>query len=166
MLRLMILGVLTFGLCITYGCGGSDEDAGDQPTTAPDVSDDDEQVAPGEQDMDDDQSGGGFQPTYDVTLEVMESQPPQYAAAWGVRVNTGGWRLIQDEVTREEGLVKVYVTLEKPGPDEIVTQAFETLEGRFDSGIEVIERIELYVNSTVRGGEQREPQYTLVATAP
>lgn len=48
---------------------------------------------------------------------------------WTARVNTGGWKLTTDRIVVEAGVAKVYATLERPLPGEMVGQAFTTLKG-------------------------------------
>ena len=93
----------------------------------------------------------GYQPAYTLMVEVMESQPEQYSVSWSAEVNTGGWIMRTDRVEISDNTAMVYIELEQPAPDEIVTQALETLRGRYEAGMQVIANAELYVRRIVRG---------------
>lgn len=73
-------------------------------------------------------------PAFRAAIEVMESQPPQYAVRYETTVPTGGWTMVTDDITLAGGVVTLKITLVKPGRDEIVTQALETLRDRYLPG--------------------------------
>lgn len=65
-------------------------------------------------------------PEIEAALEVMESQPPQYALVVRAVCPSGGHELVADGVRRAGSVAQALVTLTRPGPDEMVTMAFET----------------------------------------
>jgi len=64
-----------------------------------------------------------------VKLEVLqrEMHPVQHVAAIEITVPTGGWSLNLDKTEVIDGTANIYLTLERPGDDEMVTQALVTL---------------------------------------
>ncbi|MBX3365416.1 MAG: hypothetical protein KF866_11730 [Phycisphaeraceae bacterium] len=157
-LRLLIVSVLAATLA---ACGDKKSDPGksDTPSTSnaspkgPPVS------AP-----------SAYKPEYTVDIEVMESMPEQYAVVWTALVNSGGWTMTVEQVNVEESfgevIADIYVILEEPASDEIVTQAFDTLEGRHRVGEQKIDRAQLFVKRVVRNAPAGVgvSMYTMVKT--
>ena len=81
-------------------------------------------------------------------------------ARWTARVNTGGWKLTTDRVTLDGDTLRVFATLERPGEDEMVMQAFATLKGEAEA--QGATRAELSVRQT-RRGTSGDAAYTVVA---
>jgi len=104
-------------------------------------------------------------PKFTLSIEVKESFPEQYAVSWNVTTNTGGWKLTTEKVEREGTLLKIYETLERPGPDEVVTMALVEHEGRLDSDTDEVARAQLYVKLVTRGSNE-DAEYKLAAIAP
>jgi len=104
-------------------------------------------------------------PAFNAQLAVRESEPPQTIVNYEVTVPTGGWDLQRDRVEREDGVLKLYLTLTKPRPDEVVTQALETFRDLYDAGAEEVERAELRVKLLTRGESAGEAAYKLAAIA-
>jgi hypothetical protein len=108
-----------------------------------------------------------FQPKYSVAIEESNTDPKQYTVTWSARVNTGGWTMTTDKVLIEEHMgamaARIYVTLEQPSPSDTVTQAFETITGKHDSGTTRIQRVEFSVRRTTRGAKyDSQPGYGVV----
>jgi hypothetical protein len=101
---------------------------------------------------------------YDTRIETIGEKSTVH---WSARVPTGGWTMTLDQpplVEERNALVwaRVYVTIEAPGTDEIVTQAFETLEGRHEANRKV-DRVELSARRKVRGqASDFAPAYVVV----
>jgi hypothetical protein len=91
-------------LCVLFACG-------DDPPTQP---------------VDPPPTPGGSSPatlTYDgpplrAELEVMESQPPQYAVRVAVTPPTSGFELEHDETLSERGVTTLHFKLTTPAEDE------------------------------------------------
>lgn len=56
---------------------------------------------------------------------TLEERPGLHQLLVKVIVPTGGYRLLLEETRRVGAVTAVYLTLEGPGPDEMVTQALE-----------------------------------------
>mgnify|MGYP001341657476 CR=1 FL=1 len=106
-----------------------------------------------------------YNPTYKLEILVMESMPEQYALHWTAEVNTGGWSMTTDGVEVADGVATIRITLTAPSTDTMVTQAFETLEGRHQAGTTRIERAELHVRRVVEGAAPAAADYTVQAKA-
>ena len=102
-------------------------------------------------------------PEFTIDILVMESFPEQYAALFKVTTNTGGWNLSLDRTAWEDGTLRAFLTLEGPGPDELVTQALEDHEARFAAGTKKIGKVEALVRITRRSEGGVQP-YRLAAT--
>lgn len=88
---------------------------------------------------------------------------------WSVRVNTGGWTMKTDHVLVEEinqkSTAQIFLILEQPGDDEMVTQAFETLSARHDAPN--LQAAELLVKRVIRGDDSTSAStYAIVKRAP
>jgi hypothetical protein len=106
-------------------------------------------------------------PDPEYALAVSKSDPKACKVTWSAKVNTGGWKMTTEQVLVEESMRKVtarvYVILEEPGPDEMVTQAEETLTGTHDAGTTKVDAAELSVKRTRRGGQPAfMPLYVVV----
>lgn len=95
----------------------------------------------------------------------MKSLPPQWVAHAGVTVPTGGHVLRLDDVRHYEGTLRLRVTLEQPGREELVTQATERLEVRHGTGTRPIARVEVWARAVRRADAVPAP-YGLAATGP
>jgi hypothetical protein len=109
----------------------------------------------------------GYQPEYTLSVEVQGSGHVHYIIRWSALVNTGGWRMTKNEVAFDDVdgavIAVVFVTLEQPGPDEMTTQALETLTGTHDAGHQVVDYAELMVRRVQRDVTPDEvPEYALV----
>jgi hypothetical protein len=96
-----------------------------------------------------------IRPDYSIEIVTKESDPPQYEVVWTAKVPTGGWTMTTDSALVEDSMGKtsarIYVTLEQPGPDEMTTQAQETVTGRHDAGTTKVDKAELHVRRHIRG---------------
>jgi hypothetical protein len=109
-------------------------------------------------------------PEYTLAVSDSEADPKTYKVTWSAKVNTGGWKMTTEQVLVEESMRKVtarvYVILEEPGPDEMVTQAQETLIGTHDAGATKVDAAELSVKRTRRAGQPAFlPMYVVVKRA-
>jgi hypothetical protein len=106
--------------------------------------------------------------TYDTRIETSGEKSTVY---WTAKVPTGGWTMTTDQKPSVEERntlwwVRVWVTIEAPNPNDMVTQAFETLEGKFEADRK-INRVEFSVRRKVKGQEsQWAPLYSVVKTGP
>jgi hypothetical protein len=142
-------------LCIMLtGCG---DDSPEQPAaaTAP--------PAPAPQPL----------PAPDVKLEYtleFSTDAKSNSVTWTARVPTGGWKLTTDKVLVEDDLGKtsarIWAILEQPAPDEMTTQAFETLTGTHNAGATKLDKAELSIKRIVRGQKYDTPAlYAIVKHA-
>jgi len=72
-------------------------------------------------------------PKVKLDLLQRESFPVQHVAAIEITVPTGGWSLNLDKTEVLDGTAVIHLSLERPGDDEIVTQALVTLREQFVS---------------------------------
>jgi hypothetical protein len=110
-----------------------------------------------------------YKPEY--TVEVKTNAAGHKIVVWTAKVNTGGWKLITDSVLVETPMDKmqarVWSTLEQPGPDEMVTQGFETVTAEYDAGDKNVEEAELSIRRMVRGVKSPwAPLYEIVKRWP
>lgn len=105
---------------------------------------------------------------YDTRIETVGDKSTVY---WTVKVPTGGYTMTTDSpplVEERNTLwwVRVYATVEAPNPKDMVTQAFETLSGKFEAD-KKINRVEFSVRRKVKGVESPwAPMYSVVKTGP
>jgi hypothetical protein len=100
-----------------------------------------------------------------VSLDVLqrESFPPQCVASIEITTPTGGWTLALDQATVVGDTAKVFVTLERPGEGEMVTQALVTHRQQFVSANPCFKRAEVYVHLAQRGVSTLTTNYRLAA---
>ena len=66
-----------------------------------------------------------------------------------------------------QAVARIWVTLEQPGADEMVTDAVETLTGRHNATTQRVDKAELSVRRHVRGVTHDTPAlYAVVKVAP
>ena len=103
---------------------------------------------------------------YDTRIETKDGKSTVY---WTATVPTGGWTMQTDQppLVEESNTLwwaRVYVTLTAPGPNDAVTQAVETLEGKYEADRK-IDRVEFSVRRKVKGVEPAfAPLYQVVKT--
>lgn len=94
------------------------------------------------------------EPEYKVWIEKSADDPPKYTVIWSATVNSGGWKLTQESVLVEDRLGKmearIYAVVHEPQPDEVVTEAEETLTDRYDAGTTEVRLAELSMKHTVK----------------
>jgi hypothetical protein len=87
--------------------------------------------------------------------------------AWSVTAPTGGWQAsfegAQTNPSTNHAVIRV--VLIRPGPDEIVTQALETIEGDYRHGRLVARSAELVIRTTTHAAKE-EGEYRSAATWP
>ena len=111
------------------------------------------------------------EPVYALEITPSKDTPKKYIVSWSAKVPTGGWKLIKETVQVEEKhrelrMASVYATLEEPGPNEIVTEAEQTVTDQHDAGTEEVNGAELWVRRRVKGVESPwKPLYAQVKTA-
>lgn len=101
-----------------------------------------------------------------VTVQVMQAKrkPPISTAIIEATVPTGGWTLAIDETKIEGDLAKIYLTLEGPGQDEVVTQVLTTLNQTFTSENPPFEHADVYVHVARRDIQTLTTNYRLAAS--
>ena len=106
----ILRSIIAAALAVSLGCSGGGSD-GDAPGVDP--------PAP---------SYDGPPFSFDVAAEGGATE-----FRWAVTVPTGGWELRFDGARTKPpvGHAEIRVRLVRPGPDEMVTQALETLEGEY-----------------------------------
>jgi hypothetical protein len=92
----------------------------------------------------------------------LQSEPPQQVVNIEVTNNTGGWTLQIDKAEVAEGVARIYMTLTRPAPDDVVTQAITTLSQSYTTD-RPLHTARVYVNFTQRGVEQASRDYRLAA---
>lgn len=102
-------------------------------------------------------------PELTATLEVMESQPPQFAVAVNVQAPSGGYELKHAETKSAGAATEVLLVLTGPGPDEMVMQMLETKSLRVPLA-QVAGEVRVGVRQVRRGVAAPEAQYALAAT--
>jgi len=111
-----------------------------------------------------------YKPEYTLTIES-SGEPARYTVKWTARVNTGGWTMETDvarvENSMDKNEARIYVILTQPDPNDMVTQAFETLEGSFDAGETEVHKAELSVKHRAANDDPSFMRYyTVVKRAP
>jgi hypothetical protein len=76
---------------------------------------------------------------------------------------TGGWVLTLDEADVRNGEAILLLTLEQPGPDEVVTMALVTHRAEFRSSRDSFHTAKAYIRLTTRGEEGRPGLYRYAA---
>jgi hypothetical protein len=101
-----------------------------------------------------------------VALDILqrESFPPQCVAAIEVTTPTGGWTLEIDQAAVVGDTAKIFLTLERPGEDEMVTQALVTHRKQFVSSDPCFTHAEVYVHLAQRGVSTLTTNYRLAAS--
>jgi hypothetical protein len=100
-----------------------------------------------------------------VSLDVLqrESFPPQCVASIEITTPTGGWTLALDQARVVGDIAMLFVTLERPGEGEMVTQALVTHRQQFVSANPCFTRAEVYVHLAQRGVSTLTTNYRLAA---
>jgi len=97
----------------------------------------------------------------DVLLR--ESFPPQCVASIEITTPTGGWTLAMDQAAVVGDNAKVFLTLERPGEGDMVTQALVTHRQQFVSSDPCFAHAEVYVHLAQRGVSTLTANYRLAA---
>ena len=82
-------------------------------------------------------------------LAVADGLPPMYLAVLSVQVPTGGHVLRVDSVRHAGAFTRVFATVERPHPSEVVTEALERLDAIAELGIWVGD-VEVVVREVMR----------------
>ncbi len=93
----------------------------------------------------------------------LESFPVQCVASIEVTTPTGGWTLALDQAAVVGDTAKIFLTLEKPGEGEMVTQALVTHREQFKSTNPCFQHAEVYVHVAQRGVSTFTTNYRLAA---
>ena len=104
-------------------------------------------------------------PPVRIEALALQTAPEQDVVTIEITVPTGGWTLALDKGSVENGVARVYLTLEKPGADEWVTAALARLSERF-STTTPFERCEVYVHLAKRDELTLTTDYRLAASWP
>lgn len=162
---IVCIGMLAVGALLA-SCESATED-GDAPVdhdeNASDTAGDDQQTA----DRDDDDATSSEEsaeyagPPVEVELEVRETAPPQHVAAYSVYTRTGGYVVTLDraELDEESKALTLYLTIEQPARDEIVTQALVTHRGTHNAGAQPVERIDVLARVLTRNRPNDDAQH-------
>jgi len=107
-------------------------------------------------------------PLVKAAIEVAQTSPAQYAAVYQTTVPTGGYALRRDHVEHVRGELSIYLFLDTPAPEQAVTEAMETLSGRYDAGEKPINFLRIYVTALEGGKSSADGTYVfdLAAFAP
>ena len=99
----------------------------------------------------------------DVALDVLQREmfPPQCVAAIEITTPTGGWTLALDQAAVIGDTAKVFLTLERPGEGEMVTQALVTHRTQFVSSDPCFAHAEVYVHLAQSGVSTLTTNYRL-----
>jgi hypothetical protein len=101
-------------------------------------------------------------PPVSVHFLQLQTHPVQYAAAVEVTAPTGGWTLELDKGEVVDGTAKVYLTLERPAKNEMVTQALVTHTKSFTTTT-LFTKAEIYIHLAQRGVQTLTTDYRLAA---
>jgi hypothetical protein len=101
-------------------------------------------------------------PQVRVQVMQMPMEPPRSSAHIEITVPTGGWTLNLDESHIIKETAKLFLTLERPCQDEMVTQALVTHREEF-TGDRPFSRVEVYVHLAQRDIQTFTTNYRLAA---
>jgi hypothetical protein len=102
-------------------------------------------------------------PKVKLDLLQRESFPVQHVAAIEITVPSGGWSLNLDKTEVIDGTAIIHLTLERPGDDEIVTQALVTLREQFMSADPPFTKAKVFVHLAKRDIQTLTTNYRLAA---
>jgi hypothetical protein len=102
-------------------------------------------------------------PAATVKVLQLESFPVQCVASIEVTTPTGGWTLAIDQAKVIDGTAKIFMTLEKPAKDEMVTPALVTHREQFKSVDPCFTHAEVYIHVAQRGIHTLTTNYRLAA---
>lgn len=103
-------------------------------------------------------------PAATVQIALMKSNPPQYSASVNLTSPTGGWTLQLDRGEVVGDTARVYMTLERPGDGELVTQSLVKLTKIYTSATP-FKRAAVYIHLAQRGVSTLTTNYRLAATS-
>jgi hypothetical protein len=103
-------------------------------------------------------------PPATVRTVALKTHPAQYLATVEVTAPTGGWTLTLDKNELVNGVLKLYLTLERPGAGELVTQSLVPLQASLQT-TERVERAEAHIFVAQRGVSYLAASYQLAATS-
>lgn len=103
-------------------------------------------------------------PPVSVKVLQLESFPVQYSASVEITTPTGGWTLELDRGEIVDGTVRVYLTLERPGEGELVTQSLVKHAKAYTSTTPFT-RAAVYIHLAQRGVSTFTTNYRLAATS-
>jgi hypothetical protein len=92
-----------------------------------------------------------------------ESFPLQCVANIEITTPTGGWTLALDQAKVVGDTAKIFMTLEKPAKDEMVTQVLVTHREQFKSADPRFEHAEVYIHVAQRDIQTLTTNYRLAA---
>lgn len=126
-------------------------------------------VPPGDPGAAPGQLGAADSEKYDgppATVQIVQAKrlPPISTANIEVTAPTGGWTLNLDHAEIEGDLAKIYLTLERPGEGELVTQALTKLTQSYTSEKPPFYRVEVYIHLAQRGVHTFTTNYRLAAS--
>ncbi|MCI0630231.1 MAG: protease complex subunit PrcB family protein [Phycisphaerales bacterium] len=103
-------------------------------------------------------------PPVKVQLLQLQTYPPQNQVNIEIVAPTGGWSLELDEGDVVGGVAKIFLTLERPAANEMVTQALVTHTKSFIT-TEPFTAAQAYVHLAQRGVQTLTTDYRLAASA-
>lgn len=104
-------------------------------------------------------------PPLTAQIQVQQENPPLYLAMVSVTTPTKGYRLQEDRAELQDGLLRLYLMLEKPAPEEDAAPVEQMLMLSHREQA-VLSAVEVYVEVVTRGQPPAEPGYRLAATYP
>ena len=104
-------------------------------------------------------------PPVSVRIVQAKRMPPISTALIEVTVPTGGWSFTLDKAQVTGDTAKIYLTLEKPGEGQWVTQSLATLNQTYTSENPPFTRAQVYVHLAQQGIHTLTTDYRLAAAA-
>ena len=101
-----------------------------------------------------------------ISVDIVQAKrlPPISTAMMEVTVPSGGWKLNLDKGEVVGDTARIFLTLERPSPEEWVTQALATHKQQFTSEQPPFFKVEVYVFLTERGLSTLTANYRLAAS--
>jgi hypothetical protein len=111
--------------------------------------------------------GGGMKyagPAVKVSALQLQTFPPQNVVTVSLTAPSGGWTLSLNNTEIVGDTLRMYLTLERPGDDEMVTQSLHPLSETFKTE-KPIQRAVAYIHEAKRGVATFTTNYRLAGTS-
>lgn len=105
-------------------------------------------------------------PPYEGPPLTVEINLPKHEGTFvdiEITAPTGGYRVVEDMLGTTGNIARVYLTIEQPAHDEVVTMALVTHQHRAQFTRESFHGAKVYVNLTRRGEKPLAADYRLAA---